>query len=208
MFVLVGLGNPGPKYSNTRHNVGFWVLDELAVKAGVSGFDWKEKYNCLFAKTQLGNEPVLLAKPQSYMNLSGEALFPLLSFYKADQEKLVVIHDELDLAPGDIRLRRGGSSAGHLGVQNIIDQIGHKNFFRIRVGVGHPTKAAAGTGNKEPNQVDRGARGQSVSSWVLAEPGPKEKELLEKAVLRAADAAQTLMQRGLETAQQRFHKRS
>ncbi|ELK48348.1 aminoacyl-tRNA hydrolase [Halobacillus sp. ACCC02827] len=136
MKCIVGLGNPGRKYEQTRHNIGFMIVDQLAEKNG-----WtltQKKFNGLFTMERVDGEKVVLLKPQTYMNLSGESLRPLMEYYDMDVEDVLVVYDDLDLPPGKIRLRQKGGHGGHNGIRNIIDQLGTKEFKRLRVGVGRP----------------------------------------------------------------------
>ncbi|MYL51590.1 aminoacyl-tRNA hydrolase [Halobacillus litoralis] len=136
MKCIVGLGNPGKKYEETRHNIGFMIIDELA-----SRNQWslsQKKFNGLFTMERFNGEKIILLKPQTYMNLSGESLRPLMEFYDIEVEDVLVVYDDLDLPPGKIRLRKKGGHGGHNGIRNIIDQLGTKEFKRLRVGVGRP----------------------------------------------------------------------
>ncbi len=136
MKIFVGLGNPTAEYAATKHNVGFMLADRLADKLGAS--TWRERFNALVAETFLDGEKILLVKPQTFMNLSGEAVAPLMNFYKLDAADLTVAHDDMDLPLGMIRLRPKGSGGGHRGVASIIQHIGAQNFPRVRIGVGRP----------------------------------------------------------------------
>ncbi|MBR2734081.1 MAG: aminoacyl-tRNA hydrolase [Selenomonadaceae bacterium] len=136
MKIFVGLGNPTIEYAATKHNVGFMLADRLADKLGAS--TWRERFNALVAETFLDGEKILLVKPQTFMNLSGEAVAPLMNFYKLDAADLTVAHDDMDLPLGMIRLRPKGSGGGHRGVASIIQHIGSQNFPRVRIGVGRP----------------------------------------------------------------------
>lgn len=136
MKCIVGLGNPGKKYDKTRHNAGFMVLDEWAERNNWS-FSQK-KFNGLYTMERIDGEKVVLLKPQTYMNLSGESLRPLMDYYDLDVEDILVIYDDLDLPPGKIRLRKKGGHGGHNGIRSIIDHLGTKEFKRLRVGVGRP----------------------------------------------------------------------
>ena len=136
MKIFVGLGNPTAEYAATKHNVGFMLADRLADKLGAS--TWRERFNALVAETFLDGEKILLVKPQTFMNLSGEAVAPLVNFYKLDAADLTVAHDDMDLPLGTIRLRPKGSGGGHRGVASIIQHIGSQNFPRVRIGVGRP----------------------------------------------------------------------
>lgn len=136
MKCIVGLGNPGKKYEATRHNIGFKVIDELAARN-----HWdinKTKFNSTYAMETVNGEKVILLKPQTYMNLSGEAIRPLMAYYNIELEDVLVIYDDLDLEPGRIRLREKGGHGGHNGIRSTIEQLGTKEFKRIRIGIGRP----------------------------------------------------------------------
>ncbi|MBI4363461.1 MAG: aminoacyl-tRNA hydrolase [Candidatus Doudnabacteria bacterium] len=168
MHLIVGLGNPGRQYEATRHNLGFRVLDLLA-----GSEKWETKYDSQYIKL----EDVILAKPQTFMNKSGEAVKEILKYYPAAQ--LVVIHDDLDLPLGSIRVQKEASSAGHNGVQSIIDELGTKDFARIRLGIE----------DKE----------------VLEKFTPEEENLVKEVLIKAKDAVETIMSEGLEIAQSKFN---
>lgn len=139
MYLIAGLGNPDKKYEHTRHNVGFDVIDELAEKYNISISEKKHKALC--GKGVIEGEKVLLVKPQTYMNLSGESIAEILNYYKADaEEDFLVVFDDISLAPGNIRIRKKGSAGGHNGIKNIIAMTGTQNFKRIKVGVGEKPK--------------------------------------------------------------------
>ena len=218
MYAVIGLGNPGPQYEFTRHNIGARVVRCLAEQSSALGsgsVNWQSKFDCQFVKMKCGSKECLMVLPQSYMNLSGQAVKPLLKFYKVLSEQILVVHDELDLAPGVIRVKKGGSAAGHRGVGDIISQFGFNDFYRVRIGVGHPSCAGLqGEGADEEKVHSAGNMGSKsgfrgdVSSWVLSEPGPEEQVLLEKAVSDGALAVRQLLEEGLESVQRKFHKRS
>jgi PTH1 family peptidyl-tRNA hydrolase len=178
MMLIVGLGNPGNKYEKTRHNFGFMVLDLLG-----NGMEWENKYDSQFIKL----DDVILAKPQTFMNNTGEAVKDILKFYPNAQ--LVVIHDELDLPLGSIKIQKDVSAAGHNGVQSIIDQIGTKDFIRIRLGVSNPESRG-----QLPGDV-------YVLEKFTAEEEPLVKELLEK----TKQAIEILQTDGLDIAQSKFN---
>jgi len=134
--IIAGLGNPGAEYAKTRHNVGFMLIDALAAKLGVD--DWREKYDAMVLETRIGLEKVLLVKPLTYMNESGRAIGPLLSWYKLEAEDLVVVHDDLDIPVGTIRIRKKGSAGGHNGIKSILSHVGDEHFARVRIGIGRP----------------------------------------------------------------------
>ena len=176
MKLVVGLGNPGIQYEGTRHNVGFDVLDLFAdmcrVEFDKSGF--KGSY-CLVNNPSLPDKVILL-KPQTFMNLSGEAVQPLMAFYKIDADDLLVVYDDMALPPGSIRLRPSGSSGSHKGMQNIIDRLGNEKIKRIRVGIGEPPHGGA--------------------DYVLSKPSGEEKRLLELAKQEAALAIRDYLLHG------------
>ena len=135
MQLLVGLGNPGDKYSGNRHNIGFMAIDAIAGRHGVAAF--KQKFRGLIAEGNIGGEKVLLLKPQTYMNNSGESIHEVVGFYKLEPEDVTVLYDEIDLMPGKVRIKRGGGNGGHNGLRSIDPQIGTE-YRRVRLGVGHP----------------------------------------------------------------------
>ena len=137
MKIFAGLGNPGAEYAESKHNVGFMLADKLA--AELNATDWRNNFNALVAETFLNGEKILIVKPQTFMNLSGEAVVPIADFYKIDLENLIVAHDDMDIPVGTIRLRKKGSSGGHRGVASIIQHFGGlQNFPRVRIGIGRP----------------------------------------------------------------------
>lgn len=135
MKLIVGLGNPGIKYARTKHNAGFIALDELAQKLGAPAWRLEKKFETELAEINTGGEKILLAKPQTFMNLSGEAVRKLMTFYKLTSEELTVVHDDLDLELGTIKISVDSSAGGHNGVQSIIDNLGTQHFKRIRIGI-------------------------------------------------------------------------
>ena len=136
MKIIAGLGNPGPQYMHTKHNAGFLFLDRFASQMGIE--DWRERFHALVAEGWIGAEKVLLMKPMTYMNESGSAVGPMLDWYKLAPEDLLVVHDDMDLPPGMIRLRAQGSAGGHNGVKSIIAHIHSEKFCHVRIGIGRP----------------------------------------------------------------------
>ena len=180
-WLVVGLGNPGPKYAGNRHNVGFMVVDELAAQRGER---WRShKAHAEVVETRLGNVPVVLAKPRSYMNLSGGPVANLCSFYKVPVERVVVVHDELDIPFASLKLKRGGGSAGHNGLRSVTASLDSPDYVRVRVGIGRP-----------PGRMD-------AASFVLRDFSTVERRELDVHVARAADAVETVVTAGLEKAQ-------
>lgn len=157
MFVLVGLGNPGAQYAMNRHNIGFMLIDTIAESYNFSPF--KNKFSSLIAEGQIGSNKVILCKPLTYMNLSGQAVGPLMRFYKIPSQSVYVAHDDLDLPPGKIKLKLGGGSGGHNGLTSL-DQHITKDYWRLRMGIGHP-------GHKD-----------AVSSYVLSNFSGSEQDWL------------------------------
>ncbi len=178
MFLIVGLGNPGKKYELTRHNLGFMVLDLLGDTK-----NWDDKYQSQFLKL----DDVVLAKPQTFMNNSGEAIKEILKFYPDAQ--LIVIHDDLDFPLGAIRIQKDASAAGHNGVRSIIEQLGTQDFIRIRLGIDNPE-----------------VRGQVPGEdFVLQKFTDQEQNLMKEVLEKAKDAVETIQRDGLDIAQSRFN---
>ena len=187
-FLVVGLGNPGPAYRGNRHNVGFMVLDVLAERVG--GRFSKHKARADVLEGRLGPPPaprVVLAEPRSYMNESGGPVAGLCGFYKIPVERLVVVHDELDLPYGSLRLKRGGGDNGHNGLRSITRSLGSREYLRVRFGIGRP-----------PGRMD-------PADYVLRDFSPAERKDLDYNVDRAADAVETLVRHGLEAAQNSYN---
>ena len=185
-WLLVGLGNPGEQYERTRHNVGFLVADELAERHNVP--IQRLKFRALTNTITVGGEKVLLMKPVTYMNLSGEAVHEAAAFYKVPPERILVISDEVALAPGKLRVRRSGSAGGHNGLKNIIAHLGSDQFPRIRLGVG----------SKPHPDYD-------MADWVLGRFQGEDKKAVEEAVKRAADAAECLIREGVDKAMNQYN---
>jgi len=194
-YAIIGLGNPGSKYSATRHNLGFIAVEHLH-RLKCSDAVWQEKFNCLFAKSKINNKEVFLILPQLYMNKSGEAAKGLLQFYQIAVANTVVLHDDLDLDPGSLRVKRGGSAGGQRGVENLIQMLGSADFVRIRLGIGHPRR----TGTAAQSQIDPG-------DWVLQKPSREEQVSLEQAVADSVAAVELIVDGQFEAAQQQFNKR-
>ena len=185
-WLIVGLGNPGEKYENTRHNVGFQVIDELAERQGKPV--QRLKFKALTGLLTIGGEKALVMKPVTYMNLSGEAVRPAADFYKLPPERILVISDDVALAAGRLRIRAKGSAGGHNGLKSIIQHLGTDQFPRIRVGVGekpHPD--------------------YDLADWVLGRPQGEDKKAIDGAVKRAADAVECILSQGLERGMGRFN---
>jgi PTH1 family peptidyl-tRNA hydrolase len=191
-WLVIGLGNPGPRYAGTRHNVGAMVVDELAARAGAALRTHKARASAAQVRVGTGpggvpGPPAVLAVPSSYMNESGGPVKALLSFFSVPAERLVVVHDELDLDPGVVRLKRGGGEGGHNGLRSVSSALGTRDYLRVRVGIGRP-----------PGRMD-------AADYVLRDFSPVERKELPFVVGDAADAVEDLVTLGLLDAQQRVH---
>ena len=171
MHIFVGLGNPGPKYAGNRHNIGFMALDRIADDHGFG--PWRSKFQGQISEGRLGNEKVLLLKPETFMNLSGQAVGEAMRFYKLEPADITVFHDELDLAPGKVRVKQGGGHAGHNGLRSIHGHIGEA-YGRVRLGIGHP------------------GRKDLVSHYVLHDFGKADQEWLDNVLRGISDGAPQL----------------
>ncbi|MGH7843581.1 MAG: aminoacyl-tRNA hydrolase [Candidatus Binatia bacterium] len=187
MKIVLGLGNPGKKYECTRHNLGFLVLNEIASTHAI-GFAPKRSLESLIGRWKVGEEEVLLVKPQIYMNHSGRAAGAVLQKFPVGIQNLVVVHDDLDLRFGQIRIRARGSHAGHRGVQSILDAVGEESFLRVRLGIGRP------------------AVGLDATEYVLERFSAEERSRLQAAISRAADAVACVLQEGPKAAMERFNR--
>lgn len=185
-WLVVGLGNPGPKYQWTRHNMGFLVIDELAQREDIPV--QRLKYKALTNTAVIGGEPALLMKPTTYMNLSGESVIQAVQFYKLPPQRVLVISDDVSLPQGKLRIRRSGSAGGHNGLKNIIQHLGTDQFPRIKVGVG---------GKPHPDS--------DMADWVLGTPRGEDRKVMEGAIARAADAVTLLLEQGTEAAMGKFN---
>lgn len=186
--LLVGLGNPGPEYDATRHNAGFWWLEEVAQRLRVQ-LNHDRAYHGLVARANTPHGAVWLLAPQTYMNLSGKAVAALARFYKIAPPEVLVVHDELDLLPGQIRMKQGGGHAGHNGLKDIQAQLGSPDFWRIRLGIGHP-----------------GVR-SDVAAYVLRKPPAAEREAIEACIDKSMEALDALLAGDLQAAMRRLNAR-
>ena len=184
-WLIAGLGNPGPAYARNRHNVGFGVADLLAERAGIRFR--RDRSRAQVAVGRLAGTPVVLAKPVTFMNASGRPVAALRSFYKLAPERIVVVHDELDIPFGSVRLKLGGGDNGHNGLRSVTAALGSRDYYRIRIGIGRP-----------PGRME-------AADFVLADFSAAERPDLPEMLDRSADAAEALIQRGLAVAQNEFH---
>ena len=184
--LFVGLGNPGPEYENTRHNAGFWWVDALARELKVS-MTMDKSYHGLVARTQLGGHTIWLLEPQTFMNLSGKSVAALVRFFKIAPEEILVVHDEIDIVPGQVKLKFGGSHAGHNGLRDIHAQLGTDDYWRLRLGVGHPGVKA------------------EVVNWVLRKPSLDHRIAIDECIARSVKAAPVLVAGEMEKATMLVH---
>lgn len=184
MKIVVGLGNPGPEYKDTRHNVGFKVLEELAARYRVERQEGK--FDAIIGEIRVKGEKVLLVKPLTFMNLSGKAVEPLVNWYKLNLADLMVVYDDMDLPVGSIRIRASGGSGGHKGIKSIIERLATEDFARSRIGIGRPNERGA---------VD----------WVLGRVTGTEKESIDSMIKKTADAVETWISSGLTEAMKEYN---
>ena len=184
--LLVGLGNPGPEYEATRHNAGFWWLEAAAAKLGVR-LTADRAYHGYVGRVNLAEGPVWLLAPMTYMNLSGKAVAPLARFFKIEPAEMLVVHDELDLLPGQAKLKLGGSAAGHNGLKDIHAQLGTPDYLRLRLGIGHP-----------------GVRAEVVD-YVLRKPASEQREAIEKSIELSLTALDLMLAGEMERAMMKIH---
>lgn len=189
MILIAGLGNPGAKYSRTRHNVGFRVLDEFLKENNLLFFKLSKKFDSLISEGKIAGKKILLVKPQTFMNNSGKAIKALTKFYKITSPGLVVIHDDIDLPLGKIKIVKGRGSAGHKGVESIIKELRTKNFVRFRIGI-QPSKGKP----KDPEK------------FVLEKSFKDEEKIVKKIIKKSCQALKTALTEGTEKAMTKFNK--
>ncbi len=187
MHLIVGLGNPGKEYLFSRHNLGFMVVDRLADDLGIRVT--RSQFDALTGDGSMSGRRVMLAKPQTYMNLSGRSVSGLLNFYKLEMDSLIVVHDDLDLPFDTVRIKKGGGHGGNKGVMSIINQLGSPDFVRVRMGIGKP------------------ARKEMTDDHVLGKFYPEEMKVLPDILVRAADAVEAILKAGLAAAMNQFNQR-
>ncbi len=189
MFIIVGLGNPGKDYTNTRHNIGFDVIDMLADMTGISVIE--KKHKAIVGKGVIDGQKVILAKPQTYMNLSGESVREIIDYYKVDEEQeLIVISDDISLDVGNIRVRKKGSAGGHNGLKNIIAHLGHDTFMRVKMGVGEKPK------------------GYDLADYVLGHFTSDERKIMNEAAKSATEAIRMMLAGNVDKAMNLYNKKS
>ena len=181
--LIVGLGNPGAEYELTRHNAGFWLVDQLAH----GELKRETRFAALAAKIRISGSEVWLLEPQTFMNRSGQSVGALARFYKIEPEQVLVVHDELDVVPGEAKLKLGGSHAGHNGLRDIHAKLGTDAYWRLRLGIGHP-----------------GVKSE-VINWVLKKPMAEQRDLIQESIARSVKAADMLIQGEMEKATVQIH---
>ncbi|MEA5445447.1 aminoacyl-tRNA hydrolase [Gammaproteobacteria bacterium AB-CW1] len=186
--LIIGLGNPGADYVDTRHNAGFWYVEELAARYG-GLFSGERKFHGEMARIHVGRHDLRLLRPLTYMNRSGQSARAVMDFFRIRPEEVLVAHDELDLAPGTVRLKWNGGHGGHNGLRDLDRHIG-RDFRRLRIGIGHPGHAAA------------------VVGYVLKRPGSEDEALIRESIRDAADALPAILDDGLEAGMNRLHTRA
>ncbi len=187
-WVIVGLGNPGSRYKHDRHNAGFHVVDALSKELGLSL--QPQRFNSVGGVTQMGRVEVVLVQPQTYMNLSGEAVAPLARYYNVDPENVLVIHDELELSLGRLKFKRGGGEAGHRGLLSISEWLDTRDYPRLRFGIGRPSEPSV-----------------SISDFVLCPPSPPQEEMWEASVQQAVQMIRCCCEEGLVQAMNLWNSR-
>lgn len=189
MYIIVGLGNPKKEYENTRHNIGFDVIDKLAEQENISVLE--KKHKAIIGKGYVAGQKCILAKPQTYMNLSGESVRELIDYYKVDETaELIVISDDISLDVGQLRIRKKGSAGGHNGLKNIIAHLGHDQFMRIKMGVGEKPK------------------GYDLADYVLGHFSKDERVIMDKAAERAADAIRMIITEDVDAAMNEYNRKT
>ena len=186
--LIVGLGNPGARYADTRHNAGFQFVDELARREGVS-FSANRQFNGDVAEVGFGADRLWLVKPATFMNLSGQAVAPLARFYRIQPDEILVAHDELDLPPGTVRIKKGGGHGGHNGLRDIVARLGSSDFLRLRIGIGHP-------GHKD-----------LVLGYVLQKAPREEQQAVADAIDRVGPVMPLLREGDVQRAMNELHRR-
>ncbi|THB67295.1 MAG: aminoacyl-tRNA hydrolase [Gammaproteobacteria bacterium] len=186
--IIVGLGNPGSKYEPTRHNVGFWTVEQLADSCGES-FSMEARFNAELSRVFLCGKDIRLIKPQTFMNNSGQAIGEVSRYFRVEPEQILVVHDELDIAPGTAKLKKGGGHGGHNGLRDAVAHLNSKDFLRLRIGIGHP-------GNSK-----------QVTGYVLGNPSKEEYAEIHKSISDSIEAIKIAIEQGLEKAMHWLHSR-
>ena len=186
ILLIVGLGNPGSQYDQTRHNAGFWYVDELARQYN-GQFKLEKKYNAEICNILVSGEKITLLKPRTFMNLSGQPVAGFANFFKIPADQVLVAHDELDFEPGKIKLKQGGGHGGHNGLRDIIARLGNKNFLRLRIGIGHPGHSS------------------EVSNYVLGKPSQDDRISINNSIDSATNVTKDIIVGDTQKAMQNLH---
>ena len=187
MYLIVGLGNPESEYNNTRHNMGFKVIDKIAKDCDMKIS--QSKFKGIYTTEQINGEKVIFLKPQTYMNSSGESVVEFRNFYKIPDNNIILIYDDIDLEPGTIRIRKSGGPGTHNGMKSVVSSLGTKSFIRVRVGIGTPKYKS------------------DLTNYVIGAIPEEEKEKLEEGINIAAEAVQEILQSGIDIAMNKFNTR-
>ena len=188
--LIVGLGNPGPEYEQTRHNAGFWLVDNLANSLPGTRLQRDSRYNAMLAKTSIAGKEVWLLEPLTFMNRSGQSVGALARFFKIAADEVLVVHDELDLMPGIARLKKGGSAGGHNALKDITAALGTQDYWRLRLGIGHPRTLSLQ---------------QQVADFVLHRPRREDQELIEQAIEKSLQVMPQIVEGKFEAATMKLH---
>ncbi len=188
--LIVGLGNPGAEYELTRHNAGFWLVDNLANSLPGCRLQRESRFNALVAKSVIKGQEVWLLEPQTFMNRSGQSVGGLARFFKINPDEVLVVHDELDLAPGIVKMKKGGSSGGHNGLKDITAALGTQDYWRMRIGIGHPRTL----GSQQP-----------VADYVLHRPRKEEQVLIEESIEKCLRVMPLAVEGKFDTATMQLH---
>ena len=188
--LIVGLGNPGPEYEQTRHTAGFWLVDNLANSLPGTRLQRDSRYNAMLAKTSIAGKEVWLLEPLTFMNRSGQSVGALARFFKIAADEVLVVHDELDLMPGIARLKKGGSAGGHNGLKDITAALGTQDYWRLRLGIGHPRTLSLQ---------------QQVADFVLHRPRREDQELIEQAIEKSLQVMPQIVEGKFEAATMKLH---
>lgn len=188
--LIAGLGNPGSEYEQTRHNAGFWFIDNLLHKINAPDLKKESRFQALAGRVKIANQDIWLVKPQTFMNLSGRSVGALARFYRIQPEEILVVHDELDIPLGSARLKKGGSTGGHRGLNDIVSAMGSQDFWRLRLGIDHPRK-------QNPKMA--------VIDYVLQRPGNDEQILIDAAIERGLDIISLICDGRFDVAMKELH---
>jgi PTH1 family peptidyl-tRNA hydrolase len=188
--LIVGLGNPGPEYEQTRHNAGFWLVDNLANSLPGTRLQRDSRYNAMLSKTSIAGNEVWLLEPLTFMNRSGQSVGALARFFKIAADEVLVVHDELDLMPGIARLKKGGSAGGHNGLKDITAALGTQDYWRLRLGIGHPRSLSLQ---------------QQVADFVLHRPRREDQDLIDQAIEKSLQVMPQIVEGKFEAATMKLH---